>query len=260
MAPKHPLERYQSLYSKLIRLYPESFRKRFALGMLQTFDDLCRERKAAGKGLVTLVLWTFGDTAWGILRERAPLFMSRNRNILRIGLVTGFILLIPFAAMQFTDEVNWNAFDFAVAGALLFGAGLVYELLSRKASRTVHRAALGLAIAAGFILIWTNLAVGLIGSENNPANLLYVGVLVVGFTGAIMGKFRPQGMARALFATAAAQALVPIIAMMIWKPQLSNTGGLVGVFIVNSFFVFLFVVSGLLFRRAQLRPHRPFRE
>lgn len=42
--------------------------------------------------------------------------------------------------MQFTHEVTWTVSDFAIAGALLFGAGLTFE-----ASRgtTAARAAVG---------------------------------------------------------------------------------------------------------------------
>ena len=35
---------------------------------------------------------------------------------------------------------------------------------------SAYRAAVGVAIAAAFILVWMNLAVGIIGSEDNPAN------------------------------------------------------------------------------------------
>ena len=37
-----------------------------------------------------------------------------------------------------------------------------------------------MAIVAAFLLIWINLAVGINGSEDNPANLMYGGVLTVG--------------------------------------------------------------------------------
>jgi hypothetical protein len=154
--------------------------------------------------------------------------------------------------MQFTGEVNWTLFDFAFMGALLFGTGLAYELATRKAVATVYRLAVGVALAAAFLLVWVNGAVGIIGNEGNPANLMYFGVLTLGVTGALIARFKPDGMARTLFATASAQALVPVIALMIWQPQATSWGaaGVFGVFVLNAFFVMLFVISALLFRRA----------
>ena len=140
--------------------------------------------------------------------------MMQNKNIIRIALVTAFILLLPLLAMQFTDEVVWDLADFAVAGVLLFGAGLTYELVARKGGTIAYRAAVGVAVAAALLLVWMNLAVGLIGTEDNPANLMYVGVLAVGIIGAVIARFQPHGMARALFATALAQMLVPVIALI----------------------------------------------
>jgi hypothetical protein len=116
-----------------------------------------------------------------------------------------------------------------------------------------YRFAVGVALAATLILVWMNLAVGIIGSEDNPANLLYVGVLAVGIVGALVARFRPHGMARALLAAALAQVLVPVIALFIWKPQVTSVEaflGMLGVFGVNAFFVMLFVGSALLFRHA----------
>lgn len=129
----------------------------------------------------------------------------KHKNILRIAIVTACLLLVPLVAMQFNDEMVWTLSDFVFAGALLFGAGLTYELVANRSGNIAYRVAVGLAVATALILAWLNLAVGIIGSEDNPANVMYVGVLVVGAVGAIIARFRPQGMARALFATAAAQ-------------------------------------------------------
>ncbi len=115
---------------------------------------------------------------------------------------------------------------------------------------TAYRAAVALALAAALILVWMNLAVGLIGTEDNPANLMYGGVLAVGIIGAIIARFRPHGMARALFAMALAQALVPVIALIIGKPQVTSVEVILGVLVVNAFFVMLFLGSALLFRLA----------
>ena len=72
---------------------------------------------------------------------------------------------------------------------------------------------------------------------------MYFGVLAVGVIGAIVARLQSSGMARALFATALAQALVPVIALIVWPPQIARWGaaGVVGVFLLNVFFVLLFV-------------------
>ena len=51
--------RYRTCYAMLLRLYPRPFRERFGQGMTQTFHDLCREHREAGRGLFGLALWIF---------------------------------------------------------------------------------------------------------------------------------------------------------------------------------------------------------
>ncbi len=160
--------------------------------------------------------------------------------------VAALILLLPLVAMQFTAEVNWDVADFAFATALLVGVGVPYELAVRKTGDAAYRAAVGVALAAAFLLVWVNGAVGIIGSEDNDANLMYGGVLAVGVIGAIIARFQPRGMARALFATALAQASVPVVALI---AGLSSPGsGPLEIVALNGFFVALFVGSALLFR------------
>jgi hypothetical protein len=163
--------------------------------------------------------------------------------------VAALILLLPLVAMQFTDEVNWSVGDFVFAGALLLGTGITYELAVRKTDNIAYRAAVGVALAAAFMLIWVSGAVGIIGSEDEPANLMYGGVLAVGIIGAISARFQPQAMARAMFATAVAQALVAAIALAagwgstgpIWPLDILGATG---------FFVALWLISAWLFRKA----------
>ena len=170
------------------------------------------------------------------------------KGLLTVLLVPAFVLLIPLVAMQFTGEVAWNTFDFIVAWVLMAGVGLAYLLVTRKAVTVAYRLGAGGALATAFSLIWINLAVGLIGSEENPANLLYAGVLAVGLIGAALARFEPLGMARALLATALAQFLVPVVALLIWRPDFSP--GVVKVLVLNFGFVLLFAGSSLLFRHA----------
>lgn len=170
--------------------------------------------------------------------------------------LAALILLLPLLAMQFTTEVAWDFADFMIFGALLAGAGGAYELAMRVSGHRAYRAATAVALAAAFILIWINLAVGIIGDENNPANLMYVGVLAVGIIGAIITRGQPRGMARTLSVMAFAQALVPVIALLFLKiAPISGPAGLI-ILVLNIGFIILFVGSALLFRRAS-GPRRP---
>ena len=174
------------------------------------------------------------------------------RSAVGIVLAAAFILLLPLLAMQITDEVVWGAADFAVAGALLIGTGLLYQAAARKAGNTAYRAAVGLAIAAAFILVWLVGAVGVIGEEGDRADLMYGGVLAVGIIGAIIARFQPEGMARALLAMALVQTLVAVIALIAGKHQapISSVFEILG---LNGFFVALFIGSAWLFRHAALK-------
>jgi hypothetical protein len=176
---------------------------------------------------------------------------GRRGRLWRIGpwVIAALILLLPLVAMQFTDEVDWDETDFAVFGAMLFGVCGTYELAARMTRNTAYRAAVGVAVVAAFILIWINLAVGIIGSEDNPANLMYGGVLAVGILGALIVRFQPHGMARALAATALAQALVGVIALI---AGLGSTGASWpgAIVFLTGFFAALWLVSAWLFRKA----------
>lgn len=156
--------------------------------------------------------------------------------------------------MQFTQEVNWTLGDFVFMGALLFGSGLAYELVVGGNHTRRYRLGVGLAVVAGFLLVWLNLAVGIIGSEHNHANLLYVGVLAVAAVGTVAARFRPQGMARALFATALVQVAVPVVALLGGQAQDTSREALLQVGGVTALFVALWVGAALLLRRASNLP------
>jgi hypothetical protein len=87
-----------------------------------------------------------------------------TKHLILIVLAAASILLVPLLAMQFTNEVSWDGFDFAVAGGLLVGTGLMYELTARKLRSLRYRAVVGVALALALVLVWVELAVGIIGS------------------------------------------------------------------------------------------------
>lgn len=168
-------------------------------------------------------------------------------------IVIALLLLVPLVLTLLGSGVdgdgwNWTPFDFIFMGILLFGSAAVFELISMKGKSLVYRAAVGVAVVTGVLLVWVNAAVGVIGSEGNPANAMYFGVLLIGFIGAAIARLEPRGMARTLFVVAFAHALVPVIAFFVWKPVFSP--GVIQVFILNTFFVAAWVISGMLFREA----------
>lgn len=117
-----------------------------------------------------------------------------------------------------------------------------------RINSTAYRSAIGVALTSAFVLVWLSLGVGIIGKDGDPANLMYFGVLAVGIVGAVIARVQPTGMARALFATALAQALVAAIALIAelglpWS-------GPAEIVILNGFFIAMFAGSAWLFRRA----------
>lgn len=240
---------YSELYKLLLRCSPRSFRERFGDGMRQTFTDLLRERAHEGHPLIGYAFWMCAETSITIIKLN---IMANNKRIVRIALAIIGLLSTPLIAMQFTDEVNWSGSDFIIMGIMLSVAGALYEIGARMSTNTPYRVGLATAVGTGFLLTWMNLAVGIIGSENNPANQLFFFVVLIGFFGAIISGFKARGMAWAALVTAIAQFLVPITALMMYKPDLTagEGPGVIGVFILNSFFVGLWLVAARLFKNA----------
>ena len=157
-------------------------------------------------------------------------------------------LLIPFAAMQYTREVNWSVSDFVIMGSVLTVIGLTYELIARQSEKRIYRLAFALALLGAFLLFWINGAVGIIGSEKQDANLLFSVVLAVGIIGALLSRFKAKGMYITLFVTAGVQLLVTAMAYFVWPPEVISWAPGVGqVFLFSSFFSLIFMVSGILF-------------
>lgn len=166
----------------------------------------------------------------------------RNRWRLAIWGTAAFLLLLPAIAMRFPDSgVDWDARDFIVMGAMFFIACGAYEVVAHISDNTLYRAASGIAIVTAFLTVWVNLAAGMLGSERNPANLLFGGVLLVGLIGALLARFRPRGMVRAMQAAALAQAAMALYALL---------GGYAGVTLHILFFAVPWLLSARLFRKA----------
>lgn len=178
------------------------------------------------------------------------------RPLFWISSITISLLLIPFIAMQFTNEVNWSVFDFIIMGSLISGTCFLFYIMARRSSNFIFRLATSIAILSSFLLIWVNLAVGLIGSGPNIANLMYIAVFAILIGGTYFSRLAPQRLQWVMFIAASSLfvfAIIQLLAKMYEYPGSS----IVEILGVNSFFATLFLCAGLLFRLISRQPNRP---
>ena len=91
------------------------------------------------------------------------LIIKNIRLCILLGVVV-LLLLIPVVAMQFSRDVNWTGFDFAVMAVLLFGTAMACEFILRKVKTFKNRILIcGIALFLFFVL-WAEIAVGIFGS------------------------------------------------------------------------------------------------
>ena len=152
------------------------------------------------------------------------------------------LIATPLILMKVAPEAgfNWTLSDFIFAAALIGGTGLLLELAVRMSSNWSYRIGSAVALGASFLLTWSNLAVGYIGSENNPYNVVFFGVIAVAFAGALLSQARARGMAWTMAAAGVAHA----IAGAAGYPQDTRTAP------ITIVFVGLWLVSAALFHRA----------
>lgn len=159
------------------------------------------------------------------------------------------LLLLPLVAMQFTQEVNWTVGDFIFAAMMFAIVGGIIELAVWRSPKWSYRTAVGLAVASGFLHVWLTGAVGIIGNESNPGNLLYLAVVAVAIFGSILALGRPAGMAWAMLVTAICEIAAPVIAYAyVADPRSSVLQP--EVFAIGLVFTGMWVVASALFRSA----------
>lgn len=145
--------------------------------------------------------------------------------------------------------MDWSLADLVVFAGMLGAITGALALAFRRAPNRRYRAAAAVALLAAFLLCWANGAVGIIGSENNDANLMFAAVLALAVIGAAVARFKPRGMMRAMVATAAAQVLVGVIALLASAGTEGNRWPW-DVIVATAFFAALWLTAGWLFRRA----------
>lgn len=245
MAVEIAAGRYEAWYAALLRLYPRPFHDRFGEGMAQTFHDLCRERRDAGRGLFGVALWVIFETLAGTIRENTTRMTEMNRTVLRVALVALGLLMVPLVASRLVPGWNWDSWGFVRVYVLFFATGMVFALVARRMGAWSYKAGVGVALVTAFVLGWGTMVQ--VADSGHPERLWYHSVLVVGVIGACLARLKAPGLAWTLFAMAATLALISVMLPSGAPPDMARRMA-----IGHGAQVVLFTAAGLLFRRASL--------
>lgn len=152
------------------------------------------------------------------------------------------LLLLPAVAMKAApgSGVNWTASDFVFAAIMLGSVGLLLELTVRTSRNLWHRLGALVGVGTGFLLIWSNLAVGYIGDGSSLINAVFLAIPAIALASGVAVRFRSGAMAIIMLIAGAAHGLTGAIGF----PQDPRTGP------ISMVFVALWIMSAALFRKA----------
>lgn len=153
------------------------------------------------------------------------------------------LMLAPALATRLTDQMAWDPADFILVAIMLAAACGAWEFAMRKTENWAYAAGAIVAAGAALLLFLVIGAVGFIGNEDDPVNLLFFGVITLALGGAIIVRFRAGGMSRTMAVSAGAQIAAGALAVAM-VPDIR--GFLVG----TAMFVPLWLLSSWLFAQA----------
>jgi len=158
------------------------------------------------------------------------------------------VIFAVLVGLTLAGKLDWGVMDFVFVTVILFGGLGAYRFVSGRGQGRTFHLAVAMSLATALSMIWVTLAVGIIGSEDNQANIMYVVVLGIGLLGSIIARFRAPGMKWTMVWVTIAQFAVTILAYTIWKPETEEH--VFSTVILNLCYVMLFLSSAVLFHRA----------
>jgi hypothetical protein len=161
----------------------------------------------------------------------------------------GWAIPVALLAIPWLAKWPWTAGDFIVAAAMFGIVGGTFELAVRASGNGAYRGGAAVALATAFLLVWINLAVGIIGNENNPLNLMFFGVIAAAIVGAIVARFESDGMARAMAIAGVIQAAIGA-GVFIFNVAAAEPPGAIRLLLLIEFFAVSWFLSAWLFRKA----------
>ena len=161
----------------------------------------------------------------------------------------GWAIPVALLSLPLILDWPWTQGDFIIAAIAFAIVGGAFELVAWRSSSKWYRGGAAIALLTALLLLWINAAVGIIGNEDNRANLMFVVVILMALAGSFSVKFQPAGMARAMAVAAGAQLLVAVIVLANGLEAI-EAPGLVGVAILILGFAGMWLLSAGLFAKA----------
>ena len=115
--------------------------------------------------------------------------------------------------------MNWTLLDYLVASVLLASTGAGYWVATRTARSIWHHFGVIIAVCGGLLMMWVQLAVGLIGDGSHPANTMLLLVLPLGAAGALLSRFRAEGLRSCMVVVAGIQVMTGAVLLTLLGPD-----------------------------------------
>ena len=161
----------------------------------------------------------------------------------------GWAVPVGLLAIPLIAKWPWTAADFIAATAMFAIVGGTFELAVRASGNRAYRGGAAVALATAFLLVWINLAVGIIGDENNPLNLIFFGVIAAAIVGSIVARFQADGMGRAMAIAGIIQAVIGV-GVFALNIGAADPPGATGLLVLIELFAATWFLSAWLFRKA----------
>ena len=167
----------------------------------------------------------------------------------RIALWGALIALfcLPVIAVQLSDEFDWTSSDFLFAAVFLTILGIGGEIALRVGRNAPHQLGIAIAALGGFLTVWINGAVGMLGSEDEVTNLYFIALVGIAVVASFLVWFRPAPMRWIMATLSASQFGVGIIAGLWTMPGHAIEWG------VLAFFAVIWGASAACFHAAHTR-------
>ena len=153
------------------------------------------------------------------------------------------LVLTPAVMMQVSDGWHWTPGSFVLAGTVIGGFLLLYELAERAGGSRAYRAGVAVALVTAFLTIWTTIV------RDDGNGMSFFMPVMGAILGAFAAWFGPAGLARTMLGVAIMQALFGL-AIATAPVAASGPDGPSRALVAAAVFTLLWLASAALFRAA----------